>query len=184
MKTSEKLLDAAEIRMRRGGYNSVSFRDLAADTDIKSASVHYHFPTKEAMAVQLVERYSARIFDHLDAKSIKAERPEDWLAAFSAVYRGALKDDGAVCLCVLLGSELPGLPKALQAAVKKFFKANIDWVAKHLPVHLAPADRKRRAATYVSAHQGAMMMAVAVNDHGLLDGLGDSLMPAMMAKSA
>lgn len=181
MSTAEKLLDAAELRMRRGGYNSVSFRDLAADTDIKSASVHYHFPTKEAMAVRLVERYAARVFEQLEAKAAKATSPEDRLAAFSAVYRGALKDDGAICLCVLLGSELPGLPKDLQGAVKKFFKANIDWVAQSLPKDTPAAEKKRRAATYVSAHQGAMMMAVAVNDFTLLDGLGKCLAPAMLS---
>lgn len=181
MSTAEKLLDAAELRMRRGGYNSVSFRDLAADTDIKSASVHYHFPTKEAMAVRLVERYSERIFEALETKAVKAKTPEDRLAAFSAIYRGALKDDGAICLCVLLGSELPGLPQDLQAEVKKFFKANIDWIAKSLPNEIPAAEKKRRAATFVSAHQGAMMMAVAVNDFTLLDGLGKCLTPSMLA---
>lgn len=181
MSTAEKLLDAAELRMRRGGYNSVSFRDLAADTDIKSASVHYHFPTKEAMAVRLVERYSQRIFEALEAKAVKADTAEDRLAAFSAIYRGALKDDGAICLCVLLGSELPGLPKDVQDEVKTFFKANIEWVAKSLPKDIPAAEKKRRAATYVSAHQGAMMMAVAVNDFTLLDGLGKCLTPSMLA---
>ena len=32
--------------MRRGGFHGFSFRDLAADVGIKSASVHYHFPIK------------------------------------------------------------------------------------------------------------------------------------------
>ena len=37
------ILDTAEQRMRDVGYHSVSFRDLADDLGIKSASVHYHF---------------------------------------------------------------------------------------------------------------------------------------------
>ncbi|MEM7057906.1 MAG: TetR/AcrR family transcriptional regulator [Pseudomonadota bacterium] len=180
MKTAEKLLDAAELRMRRGGYNSVSFRDLASDVNIKSASVHYHFPTKEAMTISLVERYSARIFEQLDLRSNKAERPEDRLAAFSAVYEAALKHDGAVCLCVMLGSELPGLPQDLQAVVKKFFEANIEWVAKALPSGLSTAEKRRRASTYVAAHQGAMLMAVAVEDYRVLGGLGKTLVPSML----
>ena len=62
MLTIDKLLDAAEYRMRRGGYNAVSFRDLASDTDIKSSSVHYHFPRKEYLGVALIKRYAERFF--------------------------------------------------------------------------------------------------------------------------
>ncbi|MFB0951860.1 MAG: TetR/AcrR family transcriptional regulator, partial [Rhodospirillales bacterium] len=77
--------------MRRGGYNSVSFRDLASDTDIKSSSVHYHYPKKEDLGVALM------------VASSKAQTPKEKLHAFRKVYRGALYEDKAVCLCWLLG---------------------------------------------------------------------------------
>lgn len=41
------IMDAAERRMRIGGFNGFSFREIAADVGVKSSSVHYHFPTKE-----------------------------------------------------------------------------------------------------------------------------------------
>jgi AcrR family transcriptional regulator len=44
--TAERLMDLAEAHMRNGGYAGFSFRDLAAELGIKSASVHHHFPTK------------------------------------------------------------------------------------------------------------------------------------------
>ena len=40
------IMDAAERRMRIGGFNGFSFREIAADVGVKSSSVHYHFPTK------------------------------------------------------------------------------------------------------------------------------------------
>ena len=40
----ETILDAAEKRIRSVGYNAFSFRDLADDVGIRSASIHYHFP--------------------------------------------------------------------------------------------------------------------------------------------
>lgn len=43
----EKILAAAEKRVRHVGYNAVSFRDLAADVGVKSSSVHYHFLKKK-----------------------------------------------------------------------------------------------------------------------------------------
>src|SRR6478752_8675700 len=38
-------MDLAESHMRVAGYAGFSFRDLAAEIGIKSASVHHHFPT-------------------------------------------------------------------------------------------------------------------------------------------
>ena len=40
--TVDCLQDAAEIAMRSRGYHGVSFRELADDVGIKSASVHYY----------------------------------------------------------------------------------------------------------------------------------------------
>lgn len=45
--------------MRNGGYGGFSFRDLAAEIGIKSASVHNHFPTKAAMAAAVARRPGA-----------------------------------------------------------------------------------------------------------------------------
>jgi AcrR family transcriptional regulator len=67
--TVEVLLDAAEKRIRKCGYNAVSFRDLAVDADIKSASVHYHFPRKEDLGLALVQRYST-------VAALRSARPE------------------------------------------------------------------------------------------------------------
>ena len=48
--TAERLMDLAEAHIRHRGYGGFSFRELAAEIGIKSASVHHHFPTKAAMA--------------------------------------------------------------------------------------------------------------------------------------
>ena len=37
----DAILDAAEKRVRHAGYSKMSFRDVAKDVGIKSASVHY-----------------------------------------------------------------------------------------------------------------------------------------------
>ena len=54
--TVEAIMDAAERRIRELGYNGFSFRDIAADVGIKSASVHHHFPTKPALAAAVARR--------------------------------------------------------------------------------------------------------------------------------
>lgn len=63
--TAEQTLDAAENRVRRFGHNGVSFRELAEDVSVKSASVQYHFPAKADLGVALVKRYRERFFKNL-----------------------------------------------------------------------------------------------------------------------
>ena len=167
--TTTRLLDAAEYRMRRGGYNAVSFRDLATDTDMKSSSVHYHFPKKEDMGVALIERYTERFFDALMIAARNAKTPKEKLHAFRKVYRAALYEDKAVCLCGLLGAEMAGLPSALAEGVQSFFDANIKWVSDALPENLSKAEKYKQASALVAAHQGAMMMANSSDDRKLFD---------------
>lgn len=56
--TAQRLMDLAEGHIRHAGYRGFSFRELAAELGIKSASVHHHFPTKATLAAAVVRRYA------------------------------------------------------------------------------------------------------------------------------
>jgi len=155
MDTMERLLDATERRIRQTGYHAVSFRDLADELGIKSASVHYHFRRKEDLGKAVVERYAQRFFEALD-------NAPDPLTAYCEVFERALKRDEAICLCGVLGAETQGLPDDVTAEVKRFFEANLAWLTDHL----GDADR---AAMALSALEGGMMIAQSLGDHAIFD---------------
>jgi len=155
MDTVEKLLDATERRIRQNGYHAVSFRDLADELGIKSASVHYHFRRKEDLGKAVVERYSAKFFKALDSAP-------DPLAAYCDVFEQALKRDEAICLCGVLGAETRGLPDDVAAEVKRFFEANLAWLTDHL-------GDAGQAALALSALEGGMMIAQSLDDHSIFD---------------
>jgi len=182
MTTTDRLLDAAEFRMRRGGYNAVSFRDLASDTNIKSSSVHYHYPRKEDLGVALVARYSERVFERLAKAAAKAETPREKLMAFRSVYRMALTNDDAICLCGLLGAETAGLPDVMVRDIQAFFEANIAWVAQALPSGVSKSERRKRASALVAGHQGALMLATSMADRKLFDTVTKHLIDTCLAE--
>ena len=103
----EAILDAAEKRVRHAGYSNMSFRDVAKDVGIKSASVHYHFPTKSDLGTALVERYK----DHFSQKLLQIDTTNfsDALAKFVQLYDAALVMDQSICLCAALGAESMGI---------------------------------------------------------------------------
>lgn len=169
--TVDQLLNAAEAAIRSRGYHGVSFRDLAADVGIKSASVHYYFPQKEDLAVALVGRYARNFFKDLDQRCATSKSPENLLAIFCNAYRSALERSDRACLCGMLGAESCGLPKPVSDAVASFFEDNIAWISRTLPKTIPTRVRRNRAAQILASLQGGMMIATTLKDHTLFDGI-------------
>ncbi|MDA0997414.1 MAG: TetR/AcrR family transcriptional regulator [Proteobacteria bacterium] len=157
-----EILDAAERRIRLNGYNGFSFRDIAADIDVKSASIHYHFPTKGDLGAAVIDRYS-EIFFRLVEEGGKAGN--DWVGRYVARFRHALLKDRMVCLCGILGAEISGLPVAVADAARTFFLKGRLRLAENLVVGgLSPADADARALSLIAALQGGLIVARSLDD--------------------
>lgn len=158
-----EILDAAEQRMRRGGYDAVSFRDLAADVGIKSASVHYHFPQKTDLGEALVRRYTGRMMQALGAPDDPTERPADRIDRLCAVYQAAAIDPGLICLSCVLGGQVLMLPPPVAEAVTGFFEGVLGWTEAALSAGIpAGTVPPIRADDVVGSLQGAMILAIAL----------------------
>src|SRR5215813_13605173 len=97
MRTNTRLaiLKRAERYLQSSGYASFSFRRIAEDLGIKSASVHYHFASKEDLGVELLQSYRQR-FDEWQ----KARKPKE--SAKAALrqwfeYWSEMCEDGEIC---------------------------------------------------------------------------------------
>ena len=164
MSKKEELLKAAEVKVRQGGYNNFSFREIATEVGIKSASVHYHFPTKADLGAELAHQYTNAFLGALgDVNDIKA-RGENPIDVYTNIFRGALLTDDKMCLGGLLGAQNESLPERVQAEVKRFFAKNLTWLQA---AHKANGeiDPAQAAITTVSLLEGAMMISKALNDH-------------------
>ena len=56
--TKERIMEAARLTVQDLGYSGLSFRELAKDVGIKSASIHYYFPSKGELGAALASRYT------------------------------------------------------------------------------------------------------------------------------
>ncbi|MGI9332283.1 MAG: TetR/AcrR family transcriptional regulator [Gammaproteobacteria bacterium] len=172
---AQQILDAAERHMRRGGYDAVSYRDLASDVGIKSASVHHHFPRKAALGEAVVNRYAHRLVDALGAPDDPGAAPKARVEKLCSVYRRALVDEDAVCLCCVLGAEGRDLPAPVAAAVENFYLRLLDWTQIALESGRKGRARAPAAAEVVSTLQGAMVLAIAVGQSTHFDDVAASL---------
>lgn len=159
----DRILDAAEARARRGGYNAFSFREIAQDVGVSSAAIHYHFATKADLGQTLAERYTARALERLGD-------PTEWdgpeaVARVYALFRDALIEDDQMCLCGLFAAERDILPEGVDDAVVGFFKAilaYLDSATESVPAREAPE------AT-IAKLEGALILARTMRDVSIFD---------------
>jgi TetR/AcrR family transcriptional repressor of nem operon len=170
------ILDSAERRMREGGFHACSFREIADDVGIKSASVHYHFRTKAALAASLVARYEAKVLEAIgdpeDERDLSTK-----LAAMRAAFRAGLMRGDGMCLGGVLATETRSLPSPVGLATRHYFAACNDWLARAFAT-AGTAEPHSKALQLTALLQGAMLQAIALGDVAAFDeaveGLFDS----------
>jgi TetR/AcrR family transcriptional regulator, transcriptional repressor for nem operon len=161
--TAERLMDLAESHIRNAGYGGFSFRELAAEIGIKSASVHHHFPTKATMAAAVARRYADRFLAAVIHQP--NETAEDAIAMYRSAFRTALDRDGRMCLCGVLGAEAGGLPPEVAEATLSFFHRCIGDLSQRM----GSSDSKARALQVMATLEGAMVLARALGSIDAFD---------------
>ncbi|MEE4182839.1 TetR/AcrR family transcriptional regulator [Pseudomonas viridiflava] len=131
MSTRSDLLTSAEILLRTKGYAAFSYADLADEIGIKKASIHHHFPTKEGMAIAIVESYLFRFRKQLEAINDEDDGVVDRLKAFAVMFAHS-SDNGMLPLCGALAAELLALPESLKAMTKNFFEIHLTWLQENI----------------------------------------------------
>ena len=168
----EAILAAARATGQARGYGGLSFRDLAAEVGIRSASLHYHFPTKADLGAAVARRYWEDSKARLDALWEECGDPAACLARYPALFRRALVDENRMCLCGFMAAEHDDLPEAVRAEVRAFADIHVAWLLKVLRAGGPAADAgatERRARAIFAAIGGAQLMARGRADVGLYD---------------
>ena len=153
------ILDAAERRIRQGGYEAFSFREIAADVGVKSSSVHYHFPTKDDLAAAVIRRYTDLVVEHLDEALTKTSDP---IKVWTEALGGTVHSKDRMCPATLLGAAAQDLPPKVALEVRRFFQMHLDKLAE---LGLSPGA----AAELISTLMGAMVVATALGEPSCYD---------------
>ena len=157
---SERLdasMDAAERRIRAQGYNGFSFRDVATDVGIKSASVHHHFPTKADLATAVAKRYRKR-FEARVAEDEASGTPR--VKAWRDAFRRSFAEDGLMCLCGTLAVDGDTLPESVVAEARLFMQQGIAEIGE------GDASLGSRVLAQL---EGAMLLARSLGDIAAFD---------------
>ena len=89
----EQILEAATVLIARRGYHNVRVADIARYCGTSTATVHYHFPSKEATLHAALEFYAHRFRAQIDVEFEKATSARDKLRRLIEVQLPFTSDD-------------------------------------------------------------------------------------------
>ena len=130
--TRKAILKRAERYLQDAGCSSFSFRHLAADLGIKSASVHYHFPSKEALGVALLQRYQDAFERWQESRKGSGSAKADLIEWFK--YYEGLSRSGNICPAGAFGAEYSALPVPIKKQVTALEQQLRTWLRATLKV--------------------------------------------------
>lgn len=164
---------ARELLLTRS-YLGLSFQELADRVGIRKPSLYHHFASKELLGIALVEDSLARF--HVWADSVAGQPAAQQMLAYISLCRDLVGAGQRVCPVGATGGEWDCIEPALQDAVRRFHRTQLDWlgsVAQRLQVHgdaLATSPDAQQWAAQVSAIcQGALVAARLHGDATMFD---------------
>lgn len=170
MSTRSDLLTSAEILLRTKGYAAFSYADLAEDIGIRKASIHHHFPTKESLAIAIVESYLFRFKIQLECINDENTGIIDRLNAFALMFAQSSKN-AMLPLCGALAAELLALPESLKALTRDFFEIHLNWLQANIALGQAAGELKAEldgvkvARFILNTLEGGSFVSWALNDN-------------------
>lgn len=168
--TACKIADTFQNMVMVRGFNAVSYGDLAKELGIRTASIHYHFPTKAELGATVLTRYRDNFKDNW--AEVDADNPESYKQAyesFMAPIRPVRDMEGVSCLFGVFGATHKTLCPNIQNILADFFIEQEVWLAKTFKggrdagVFRFQGTATSFAKLYASALQGAMLIKKSTN---------------------
>jgi TetR/AcrR family transcriptional repressor of nem operon len=172
--TKQMIMSAARLMVQARGFNGLSFRELAKEVGVKSASIHYHFPTKGDLGAALARRYTEDAVLYFDGLLAVSDDPAAHIRGYTEVFRSALVNNNRMCLCGIMAAEHDDLPVEVRAEVDKFTEVNVKWLVKVLSLQQPAAQAEaqaieRHALAIFAAVEGAQLVARGRGDIAVFD---------------
>ena len=157
LSTREAIIELADGYMRERGFNAFSFMDISHEVGIKTASIHYHFPTKTDLGVAIIREHIQRVEDF--KKEVAGLSSIKKISRFLSIYSKA-RSENKVCLAGSLTTDLNTVDDAMKAELKLFAGNVLDWLIdtlkegkkrKELDFNCAPRTKALSIITNIMA---------------------------------
>jgi len=161
--TKSLILKTAEELILSYGYQGFSYKDISDQINIRKASIHYHFPTKEDLGVAFITKYS-RLFA-LWCKRVENLSGKDKLHAFCTMY-GELSNEGTrICPIGMVAADYHKMPLQIQQRSQQLITQVEIWLEEMIVTGMTNREFKptlhpqEMTRHIIYAMSGALKMA-------------------------
>ncbi len=185
--TRSALLEVAEELVQTRGFNAFSFRDLSERVGIRTASIHYHFPTKADLGLALIVGQRERVRQALEAIDVRGEPAPARLRSYADVFLSTLRNGHRMCLCGMLAADADTLGDDMLRELRLSFDEHETWLervltegrsARTLAFQGSSIDRAR---LFLAALEGGLLVARTFHDVPRFEGLARRLLDDLAA---
>ncbi|MBT3339121.1 MAG: TetR/AcrR family transcriptional regulator [Anaerolineae bacterium] len=82
----DHILDTAESLFTEHGYKSASIREIARECGVTNAAIYYHFPNKESLFAEVMQRHAECLQDKMTRAGENIESPRERIIAILQAY--------------------------------------------------------------------------------------------------
>lgn len=129
MNTKERIIQLADRLIRTKGCNAFSFRDISQALDIKNASIHYHFATKAALIVAVIQKHGALLEKF--KRKVAEEDPLEKINVFLNTYAVA-RSEGKISILGALASDYFTFDELTQSELRLLTDNTSLWLMETL----------------------------------------------------
>lgn len=185
--TRSTLLGVAEELVQTRGFNAFSFRDLSERVGIRTASIHYHFPTKADLGLALIAGQRERVRQALEAIDARGGPAPARLRSYADVFLATLRDGYRMCLCGMLAADAETLGDEMLRELRGSFDDHESWLdgvlteGRSSKTLAFPGSPRERARLFLAALEGGLLVARTFHDVPRLEGLAQRLLDDLAA---
>lgn len=162
--TRSRIVDAAAMRFRRDGIDSVGVASLMGEIGLTQGGFYNHFGSKEELTREVVLEAMRRTRERLAASA-----EPGGLAAMVNFYLSATHRDrrGDGCVAAALAGDIARGPAATRSAFTQELRRTLTLIGEQLPASMKPKQRRETAEAIFASIMGTLALARAVDDETL-----------------
>jgi TetR/AcrR family transcriptional regulator, transcriptional repressor for nem operon len=179
--THERIVAVAARAIRRSGYDGTGVADIMKEAGLTHGAFYAHFTSREAMLAEAAGRACAESAAAV-AEVVASAPPDRALASLLSAYlsREHCEHVDIGCPLAALGSETSRQAPEVRRVATRHIKEMIDLVARQSPDWGQPGAHQRALVT-VATMVGTLLLARAVDEPGLSDGLREAALKHLTA---
>lgn len=120
----QEILDTTIQFIQKSGFDSFSYQDLSTAVGITKASIHYYFPSKEDLGVEVLKLIGQRA----QLLMSMIDKQKDAVAKLNLYVQAVISTNGEGLICPVssLQAEYNVIPESMKQELQKLSAAELD----------------------------------------------------------